>query len=334
MPSFNTKKKRGRIVNRINNTVRNNHKRYKSLEPVIKNTSEEIGTGGFGIVSRPPARCDSFINKNFNQNAFRGAYYGNPNYISKLTEYINAKHELDISLAIKEIIPNYQNYFCLVEFICNAPKSKSINRNGYFYDTYAISPYCGIPLNQYLRQDINAPVNIFELCYLVPALQTMISGLQQLHLEHIYHIDIHDENILYDSETGLLRLIDFGLAKDLRIIKNNNDPIIIREEYYDLDMLVNKIIIPLINFLLDSRINKSKIHIKYPYIEDFYYQLRDFYVEFNIIMNPSRSEPFNSVGEEIKLTRLLNAVQYFKDLKSVNELAEPYFEVANNNNNK
>ena len=333
MPSFNTRKRRGRVFNRRTNTVRNVHKRSKSLEPRKKNTSEEIGSGGFGIVSRPPARCDTFINKNFNQNAFREAYYGNPNFISKLTEYSSAQRELDIALAIKDEIPNYGDYFCLVEFICNAPESKSINRNGDWYGTYAISPYCGTPLKQYLRDDIIAPVNIFELCYLVPALQTMIRGLQQLHLKHIFHKDIHDENILYDSDTGLLRLIDFGLADDFRKIKNDNHPVIISEEHHDLDMLVKNVIMPLLEFLLDSRINDPEIHIKYPYIEDFHYQIREFYGKAYAIMNPKNGEKFRNVDKETQLTRLLNVVHYFKQLKSVNELAEPYFEVANNNNN-
>jgi serine/threonine protein kinase len=336
MPSINTRKQqRGRLFNKFKNkTLRNGNKRSKSLEPT-KNTSEEIGSGGFGIVSRPPARCDSFIDKNFNQNAWRAAYYGNPNYISKLTEYTSAQRELEIALAIKEEIPFHEEYFCLVEFICNAPESKSINRNGDFYGTYAISPYCGTPLNQYLREDIKAPINIFELCNLVPSLQHMIKGLQQLHINHIYHKDIHDENILYDSESGLMRLIDFGLADDFRRIKSHNALVIISEEHHDLDMLVKNVIMPFVEFLLDDpRLSNSRIHIKYPYIEDFYYQMRKFYGQAYGIMNPKNKESFRNVDKEEQLTRLLNVVFRFRELQSINELAEGYFEYANNQNNR
>jgi len=316
--------KRGRTYRK------NSNRRARSLEPYINN-SEEIGSGGFGIVSRPPAKCDSFLNKNFNQNAWRAAYYGNPNYISKLTEYSSAQRELDTALAIKDVIPNYEDYFCLVEFICNAPVSKSIKRGGDDYNTYAISPYCGITLEDYIRSDITAPINIFELCYLVPSLQYMIRGLQIMHIHHIYHKDIHEGNILYDSDSGLMRLIDFGLSDDRRNIKNDNHPAIINEELHDLDMLITYVIKPLIEFLLHSRISIPSVHSKYPYIEDFYYELQRFNGVMNSIMNPKYKNKYENVTDnEEKLVRLLNVVDKFKEIKSVDEIAKQY----NNNNNK
>lgn len=324
-------RRRGRSLNK-NNRLRKTYKRTKSMEPRQKNSnSEEIGAGGFGIVSRPPARCDSFLNKNFNQNAWRAAYYGNPNYISKITEYSSAKRELDIGIAIKDTIPNYDDYFCLVEFICKAPDSKSFNRNSDFYGTYAISPYCGITLNQYFREDIIAPVSVFELCYLVPSLQFLIKGIQQLHLKHIYHKDIHDENILVDSDSKAMRLIDFGLSDDLRDIKSNYNPAIIYDEWHDLDMILKNVITPLLEFLLNSRITESITHIRYPYIEDFYYEIKEYYSKINTFLNPTKKKGYNDVDAEERLTRLLNAIHYFKEIKNIHELAERY-NITNINN--
>jgi serine/threonine protein kinase len=329
MPKHNTRR-RGRSLNR-NNKRRQTNKRIKSMEPrPKKNNSEEIGSGGFGIVSRPPARCDSFIDKNFNQNAYRAAYYGNPNYISKLTDRYNAERELSTANAIRDEIENYGDYFCLVEFICNAPESKSFINGADYYNTYAISSYCGITLNQYLRDDIINPINVFELCYLVTSLQFLINGLQQLHLKHIYHKDIHDENILVDTNTGQMRLIDFGLSDDLRHIKNDSNPAIIYDEFHDLDYLVKNVIKPLIEFLLNSRITYSKTHIKYPYVEDFYYEIKDFYSKINGILDPYKKKKYNDVDKEEKLIRLLNVVYYFKEIKSIDQLVERYY---NNNNN-
>jgi len=335
-------RRRSRSLNRgkRGRTYRNNsNRRARSLEPYITN-SEEIGSGGFGIVSRPPAKCDSFQNKN----AWRPAYYGNPNYISKLTEYSSAERELEIGIAIKDVIPNYEDYFCLVEFICNAPVSKHIRRDGDYYNTYAISPYCGITLENYIRRDsietgasMNKDdsnmkqLNIFELCYLVPSLQYMIRGLQIMHTHHIYHKDIHQGNILYDSDSGLMRLIDFGLSDDRRNIKNDNHPAIINEELHDLDMLITYVIKPLITFLLDSRISTESVHMKYPYIEDFYHELKRFKQVMNSMMNPKNKNKYKNVTDnEEKLVRLLNVVYQFKQIKSVDEIAKQY----NNNNNK
>ena len=41
-------------------------------------------------------------------------------------------------------------YFCLVEFICNAPKDKFIIRNNELFNKYAILPYCGVTFNKIL----------------------------------------------------------------------------------------------------------------------------------------------------------------------------------------
>jgi serine/threonine protein kinase len=313
--SINTRKQFRR--NHFNKTVR----RSKSLTTHKNMTSEEIGKGGFGIVSRPAAKCRTFFNKNFNHNVFRETYYDNPNYISKLTESSSAQRELEIALAIEKEIPFYRDYFCLVEFICGAPKIKSVIRNADYYDTYAISQYCGTPLDEYLRKDINAPINIFELCYLVTALQQLIKGLQILHLKHLYHKDIHTENILYDSDSGLMRFIDFGLAEDARSITNNNSPIIINNEYQDLDMLVKNVIIPLTTFLLQSRIKDSKIYKKYSYIKDFYNQLREFSYRAKLYLNPPRKSAFNFVNKEEKVTRLINLIEDFKSLKGLESFA-------------
>lgn len=323
-------RRRGRSLNRgkRGRTYRkNSNRRARSLEPYI-NSSEEIGSGGFGIVSRPPAKCDSFINKNFNQNAWRAAYYGNPNYISKLTEYSSAERELDTALAIKDVMPNYENYFCLVEFICNAPVSKSIKRGNDDYNTYAISPYCGITLEDYMRSDIIAPINVFELCYLVTSLQYMIIGLQTMHTHHIYHKDIHEGNILYDSDSRLMRLIDFGLSDDRRNIKNDNHPAIINEELHDLDMLITYVIKPLIKFLLYSLISiESTFSIK------FYNELNRFNRVMNSIMNPKDKNKYENVTDnEEKLVRLLNVVDKFKEIKSVDEIVDEIAKQYNNNN--
>jgi serine/threonine protein kinase len=323
--------RRGRSLNR-NNRFRRTHRnntRAKSAELRRKNNnSEEIGSGGFGIVSRPPARCDSFYNKNFNQNAFREAFY-NPNYISKLTEFSGASHELEIGNTIREQIPNYYDYFCLGEFICKAPDSKSINMGYNTYDTYLVVPYCGKPFSDILREDIISPMNVFELCYLLTALQELIKGIRFLHLNHIFHKDIHDGNILYDSENYILRLIDFGLSEDYSDIKNVNSPIIINSELHDNEMIVDNIIMPYIEYLLNSRINLRNVRNAHPAINKFYYQIREFYGLTSKIKNPNNKSSYNNSNSLTKDTRLLNIIHQFRQLKGINY----YLEHENNANN-
>lgn len=336
MPSYNTRR-RGRSLNRKNKfrkTQRNSTNKARSEEPRREeNNSKEIGSGSFGIVSRPPARCNSFYNKNFNQNAFREAFY-NPNYVSKLTTHWSASKEIDIALAIKERIPTYYEYFCLGEFICPAPESKSINRNGDEYDTYIIMPYCGIPFSQIIRNDVIAPMSIFELCYILTALQKLVHGIQLLHMNHIFHNDIHEDNILYDSETYTLRLIDFGLSNTHSDIKNADSTVIIRAELSDMDKFIDNVIRTYTRYILDSRIFRPEIRKTYPSINKFYYQLSDFFFEISRIKNPENQARYHKANLLTRyiLTRHnrdLNIINEFKKLKGINY----YLEHENNNNN-
>ncbi len=325
--------RRGRSLNRNNRFRRTRRKngRAKSLELRRKNNnSEEIGAGGFGIVSRPPARCDSFFNKNFNQNVFREAYYNN-NYVSKLTEYTGAIRELEIAYTIREKIPNHYDYFCLGEFICKAPDSKAINKGFDTYDTYLIMPYCGKPFSDTLREDVVSPMNIFDLCYLLTALQELITGIRLLHLNHIFHNDIHDGNVLYDSENYTLRLIDFGLSENYSDIKNDNAPIIIDTELHDNAMLVKHIIVPYIKHLLGSRIKLSSIRSAYPAINKFYYQIREYYRLISKIKNPKNEPRYNNSNSLTRDTRLLNVIHQFRQLNGINYYIEEEKNTTNNN---
>lgn len=322
MPSLNKSRRRGRITNR--KTLRKNLRRTKSEGPRKKSNEEEIGSGGFGIVSRPPAKCEAFYTKNVNFNAYTEAYYGDPNYISKLTEYSSAKHELDIGNVIRDTIDNYHYYYCLVEFICPAPKDKIINISGDEYNTYAIAPYCGVTLDSILRRNVIAPLNVFQLCNLVPALQFLISGILKLHMNHIYHKDIHEENVLYDPEYNVLRLIDFGLADNYSNAKNT-DSFITYQELHDMEQVVENLIIPLCDYLLETRIADIEIRKQYPFINDFYIQIREFNGKINsVYLNPRGQPKIKRISFEDQLNRYLQVILHFKRINNIDELAEGY----------
>lgn len=351
-------RRRGRSLNRNNRfrrTNRRNNGRAKSLPPQQNIKSEEIGSGGFGVVSRPPARCGSFVSKNINEDAFREVYAGNNNYISKLTESYSAERELNIGIAIKERIPEYYYYYCLVEFICNAPEKKSIERNGDYYGTYAISPYCGVPLKSYFKSINVAPYNMFELYHSLPMLQNLVYGILLLHDNNIVHQDIHDGNILYDKEYELLRLIDFGLAVDFN--KNNqnkprannnplniNDPKVISAKLHDIEQLIDNIILPYFDRILEYRnnipINNAKLFRDYPELEEFLSNIRELNGKYDRYKNPFGETSYVRVDKKVQLERVLSYIYSFRGLPTLNEIANAIaeekanFAAAKNNNNK
>jgi len=277
MPSLKTKQLIKSLSN-YNKTKKNinsgkTHKtKFRSLE-LFKNTkTQKIGEGGFGIVSRPPARCGKFFSntsKNINQRninsvLFKETYFENPNYISKLTEYNEANKEIIAADIIKNNIKNWRNYYCFIEFICQAPSDKHIQIGSDEYqDTYAIAPYCGVTLYNILSK--KTIIKTSEACCLIDSLKQLIYGIGDLHNINIFHQDIHDENILYNTEDKKLRLIDFGLTLDLNDEYENNSNInlpIINAKLMDTEGLLFDIIKPILLFV-KTKIKSSKYHTKY-----------------------------------------------------------------------
>ena len=294
---------------RRNKTFRGStKKRTRSLEPPKKNTIEEIGSGGYGTVSRPAARCDIFRNKNFNKNTFRSSYYNNPDYVSKFTTRVSATKELDISNYIKLKIPDYPTYFCLVEFICNAPKDKFIIRNKELFNTYAILPYCGVTFNKILDDEL---FTITKLCKLLGSIQMLTKGLQKLHSNYIYHKDIHGDNILYDSESQLLRFIDFGLSRKYIDINNTSD-ILKTSEYSDLSTFIDRIIMRYVETIEE----RNNIRTNNPAINKFYIQIN----KFNTIVNEINNSESSLKKINNKLEKMRSIINYFIALKGIDEL--------------
>jgi serine/threonine protein kinase len=261
--SLNTRRERSLSNiknNRINRNKRNLTKRrtrsfmsINNIRNLYRNApSEVVGEGGFGIVSRPPSQCDIFKSDK-DKIDYHHKYFKNKKYISKLTEYMSAEKELEIGKIVKKIIPNWKDYYCFVEFECPAPEHLYV-RTGLddYLDTYAIAPYCGITLEGILKG--TQSISYYQLCCLIESVKGLVSGLNLLHNNQLYHQDIHSENVLYSLEDKKLRFIDFGVTVNLqekKKLKGNNwesDNSIITAKKEDLEKLIFNIIIPVLQF--------------------------------------------------------------------------------------
>jgi serine/threonine protein kinase len=261
MPSPKTRRREKSLNRGPRRRITN--RRERSLEPIKNlkkhNNAEKIGEGGFGIVSRPPAKCASTIFNdsgiyNINNVINKQKYIGNPNYISKLSESDSARKEYKIGRIVKNNVRYWKDYYCFTEFICSAPYEKHI-RVGIddYQDTYGIAPYCGVTLKSVLED--KHYISPLESCCLMEALKQLAIGLGELHRIQIYHQDIHDENVLFNLKDRKLRWIDFGLAEDLLDTKKaagnawEYDPIIVTARIEDTEDLIFSIIKPTLEFV-------------------------------------------------------------------------------------
>lgn len=270
----NTRRKKIRSKSISTNTTRSRNRtktrhRSYSLERNKNIDSEKLGEGGYGIVSRPPAKCVNLLTPTNSSNEgnklrilYKNKYLGNNDYISKLTEYNSASKEMDFAYIIKDHISNYSEYFCLVEFICPAPSDKHV-RIGVddYLDTYAIMPYGGITLYSILNNEVY--IHPKECYTLFTALQKLVKGVMKMHKIHVYHQDIHDQNVLYNFKDNTMRMVDFGLSINLQDVSHNTQTSnnktthfssmhtkIISAMHFDYENLLYYIIKPSLKFIL------------------------------------------------------------------------------------
>ncbi len=228
-------------------SIANINSLYRNIRP------EKVGEGAFGIVSRPPAKCDRFRSEK-ERIDYQDKYFKNKKYISKLTEYMSAEKEIEVGNVVKKIIPKWKDYYCFIEFECPAPEYvfEQVGPDD-FLDTYAIAPYCGITLQSIL--DNRHRISFYQSCCLIESVKKLVKGLQLLHSKQIYHQDIHSENVLYSLEDKNIRFIDFGSSINLQEIKRIKgarwelDYSIISAKKEDYENLIFHIIIPVLQFV-------------------------------------------------------------------------------------
>jgi len=311
-------------------TLRQRRTRPKSVERLKKIVAERVGKGSFGTVSRPPKHCKIFLSKNagnINRAVFEETYLDNPEYVSKQTDIINAEKELEVANYIKENLPDWREYFCLVEFICGAP-DEIRNEFGDYLDTIAIAPYCGVPLNDtsigYFTKEKKSGYNVYkkpkvyltemELCCLVDSLKKLIIGVGKLHSIGVFHQDIHPYNILYNFKNGALYLIDFGGTKSFETINkyksqfpNNweSTPYINQARLDDIEQLIYDIISPVLSNIITILDLPNVTKKATPVVDECYKKI------LSDAQKIPRQGTLNSLSKEEQLDILTGYLNYF-----------------------
>jgi serine/threonine protein kinase len=240
MPSLTRKKRPSRTRRRVRSANTNQRSASENI----------IGEGAFGSVSRPPAKCGPQTPRDL-MKLYYDDFRNNKNYVSKLTEQIKAEQEYEIGQRVSEL-PDYQDYFIVVEFICPVPDSKVVIQGIEELDTYAMMKYGGSSMEDILRGKSPYVFHSKKWIQLIHHMKSLVRGIQLLHEAHIYHQDIHLGNIVYTPQSGA-RLIDFGQAEHITIQRLYS-----QYRYADLDMLINGCIVRLLTYLEESRMFSSR----------------------------------------------------------------------------
>lgn len=184
---------------------------------------KSISSGGYGCVFYPALKCQGRSSGTIDSKG-----------ISKLMYSRYAEKELStIEYFRKRLkgIRHYSDYFLLDNFSvckpdvltrsdlqnfgekCRTFRKKNItseNINTKLSDMSILNmPYGGVALDSYLQDNFTYE-KLHDIH--VKMLDLLHNGILPMNRRGIYHSDIKDSNILYDEESGKLRLIDWGLS--------------------------------------------------------------------------------------------------------------------------
>ena len=176
-----------------------------------------IGEGSFGCVHKPSIHCKTKPNNKFDYK----------HYVSKLMLTKNAIDELNEFVVIKQYDPNNEYHLGTPEMctpnITNPLVKQSIlnckyinaNRVEHNPDNYKLlllkyggsdlQAFCKHGIKQYIKTDKDNSDNFWL------EVHHLIKGLLFFRNNGIVHNDLKPQNILFDTKTGSLMYIDFGL---------------------------------------------------------------------------------------------------------------------------
>lgn len=181
----------------------------------------EIGAGTYGCVYDQPLRIISPED---------GTCIKHPStkgVVAKITESEEAANEIDAAKVIAHI-PNYRDYFsvpdpesiekpCALKEQTDEPDLKDcpiVKVRSMSHMLHFTLPYAGKGLTKhfavFLKENKVMPVE--------KIITHLLEGAAQLALYNYVHLDIHRGNILFDDETSMPRIIDFGFSFSARNI--------------------------------------------------------------------------------------------------------------------
>jgi serine/threonine protein kinase len=222
-----------------------NTKKKKEKKNNTKTNRKLLGQGTFGCVYKPAFKCS-------NTNTV------NKKMVSKIMVNSNANNEIQNFKIIDKIDPTGKFHIKLNN-VCNLLNNNKYNliNNGEceiinYKNNFKVLKFAdgGLELYYYYQiiksinsgETIPTKVNIdINILYkILIAFKNILDGLLILNKHNYCHFDIKLENIVYDSKTNTMKLIDFGVSilYDFKILKTEINRVLNKIEEYE-NFLIN-----------------------------------------------------------------------------------------------
>jgi serine/threonine protein kinase len=186
--------------------------------------NNKIGKGADGIVTKGKNCYIKGKLKITDKNKYVSKYF--KSYTDLMIEYDNYN-----KLNLKAIDPT-QKFFIGIPEICQLkPNINNTNTNTNTNTLVINYLYGGKNLSDYLKNYISLTEEkvIKYIKKFLFAFTNIIEGINLLHQNHIFHLDIKSDNIVYNDNDNIMRLIDFGHSKNI----NENIGIVDARKFID-----------------------------------------------------------------------------------------------------
>jgi hypothetical protein len=273
-----------------------------------------IASGGFGCVFYPSLKCEKHDLRDNNNN----------NNISKLMTTKHAEDEykqINKYKNILKVIPNYDNYFLLNDFVLCKPNKltkedlngykkqcKPLKKKGITYQNINKSldkvmtinmPNGGINVKQFIRSYF-VTSNIIKLNNTL--IDLLLNGIVPMNKLNVYHCDIKEANVLVqiNQHNLMTRLIDWGLSVSTTT-NSKKIPLKLYRRPFQFNVpfssvFFNKDFMKLYNNFLELNLNPD------------YFQIREFVINYIFIWNDIRGSghlsTINNIIEKLTIKDL------------------------------
>ena len=281
---------------------------------INQNGGKVIASGGFGCIFYPSLKCDK---QDLRDN----------NKISKLMTTKHAEDEYKQIIKynnILKVIPNYENYFLLNDFVLCKPnkltkedlngynkKCKPLKKKGITYKNINKSldkvltinmPNGGINVKQFIQ-------SYFDYIKLNNTLiDLLVNGIVPMNKLNVYHCDIKEGNVLVqiNQTTLITRLIDWGLSVSYK--DNGKIPLKLYRRPFQYNVPFSSIFfntdfMTLYNKFLENNLNPN------------YFQIREFVINYIFIWNDIRGSGHLSTINNIIKKLTIQELPAIKQIK-------------------
>jgi hypothetical protein len=272
-----------------------------------------IASGGFGCVFYPSLKCE------------KHHLTDNNNNISKLMTTKHAEDEykqINKYKNILKVIPNYENYFLLNDFVLCKPNKltkedlngykkqcKPLKKKGITYQNINKSldkvmtinmPNGGINVKQFIRSYF-VTSNIIKLNNTL--IDLLLNGIVPMNKLNVYHCDIKEANVLVqiNQHNLMTRLIDWGLSVSTTTTNSKKIPLKLYRRPFQFNVpfssvFFSKDFMKLYNNFLELNLNPD------------YFQIREFVINYIFIWNDIRGSghlsTINNIIEKLTIKDL------------------------------